>query len=161
MGGLPFRQVWAVDFEFIARPGERPEPICMVARELYGGAVVRLWQDELCRRTPPFPIDKRALFVAYFASAELGCFKALGWPVPARILDLYAEYRVQTNGLATPCGRGLLGALKVHGIEAMSKAAKAGMRELILAGGPYSAEDRAAILDYCQDDVDAPWPSCA
>ena len=127
----------------------------MVARELYGGAVVRLWQDELCRRTPPFPIDKRALFVAYFASAELGCFKALGWPVPARILDLYAEYRVQTNGLATPCGRGLLGALKAHGIEAMSKAEKAGMRGLILAGGPYSAEDRAAILDYCQDDVDA------
>ncbi len=155
MSSLPFRQVWAVDFEFIARPGERPEPVCLVARELRSGEMVRLWQDELRRPAPPFPVDKAALFVAYFASAELGCFKALGWHMPARILDLYAEYRVQTNGLATPCGRGLLGALKAHGIEAMSKAEKAGMRELILAGGPYSAEDRAAILDYCQDDVDA------
>ena len=101
--GLPFRQVWAVDFEFIARPGERPEPVCLVARELRSGEMVRLWQDELRRPAPPFPVDKAALVVAYFASAELGCFKALGWPMPARILDLYAEYRVQTNGLPTPC----------------------------------------------------------
>ena len=109
MGGLPFRQVWAVDFEFIARPGERPDPVCLVARELRSGEMVRLWQDEQRRPAPPFPVDKTALFVAYFASAELGCFKALGWSMPARILDLYAEYRVQTNGLPTPCGRGLLG----------------------------------------------------
>jgi hypothetical protein len=29
------------------------------------------------------------------------------------------------------------------------------MRKRILAGGPYSDEDREAILDYCQTDVDA------
>ncbi len=29
------------------------------------------------------------------------------------------------------------------------------MRELILNGGPYSRDDRSAILDYCQSDVDA------
>jgi hypothetical protein len=29
------------------------------------------------------------------------------------------------------------------------------MRKRVLAGGPYSAEDREAILDYCQSDVDA------
>jgi hypothetical protein len=155
MGGLPFRQVWAVDFEFIARPGERPVPVCMVARELRSGSLIRLWQDELNRPAPPFPTDESALFVAYFASAELGCFKVLGWPMPARILDLYAEFRTQTNGLPTPCGRSLLGALKAHGIEAMSKAEKGEMRGRILAGGPYSPEDRAAILDYCQGDVDA------
>jgi hypothetical protein len=127
----------------------------MVARELRSGALIRLWQDELSRPAPPFPTDNSALFVAYFASAELGCFRVLGWPTPARILDLYAEYRAQTNGLPTPCGRGLLGALKTHGIEAMPKAEKGAMRELVLAGRPYSAEDRSAILDYCQEDVDA------
>ncbi len=42
-----------------------------------------------------------------------------------------------------------------HGLEAMSKSEKAEMRELILNGGPYSREDRSAILDYCQSDVDA------
>ncbi len=31
---LPFAQVWMVDFEFKADPGERPYPICLVAREL-------------------------------------------------------------------------------------------------------------------------------
>jgi hypothetical protein len=155
MGDLPFSQVWTVDFEFIARPGERPVPVCLVARELRSGSLIRLWQDELSRPAPPFPTDKSALFIAYFASAELGCFKVLGWPMPARILDLYAEFRTQTNGLPTPCGRSLLGALKAHGIEAMSKAEKGEMRDLILAGGPYSPEDRAAILDYCQGDVDA------
>ncbi len=155
MGGLPYRQAWVVDFEFVARPGERPEPICMVARELLSGDLIRLWQDDLHRPRPPFPIDESALFVAYFAPAELGCFRVLGWPMPVRVLDLFAEYRALTNGLPTPCGRSLLGALKAHGIEAMSKAEKAGMRELIIGGGPYDAGDRAAILDYCQDDVDA------
>ncbi len=153
--GLPFAQVWAVDFEFIARPGERPKPICLVARELRSGELIRLWQDELRRPVPPFPIDESALFVAYYASAELGCFKVLDWPMPARILDPYGEFRALTNGLPVPCGKGLLGALKAHGLEAMSKAEKAEMRNLILSGGPYSQEDRSAILDYCQSDVDA------
>lgn len=152
---LPFRQVWAVDFEYIAKPGERPEPICMVARELRLGKLIRLWQDDLGRSGPPFPVNESALFVAYYASAELGCFKALGWPMPVRILDLYAEFRALTNGLPVPCGKGLLGALKAHGLEAMSKAEKAEMRDLILSGGPYSQEDQSAILDYCQSDVDA------
>ena len=34
---LPFREVWAVDFEFAAPDGERPKPICLVARELKMG----------------------------------------------------------------------------------------------------------------------------
>ena len=42
---------------------------------------------------PPYPIGPDVLFVAYFASAELGCHLALGWPLPARVLDLYAEFR--------------------------------------------------------------------
>ena len=42
---LPFREVWAVDFEFTAPPGERPKPLCVVARELRSGRVVRQWLD--------------------------------------------------------------------------------------------------------------------
>jgi DNA polymerase-1 len=36
MFGLPFREVWALDFEFTAEPGGLPVPVCMVARELRG-----------------------------------------------------------------------------------------------------------------------------
>ena len=84
----------------------------MVAIELRTCRVLRIWRDELHKlEAPPFPCGPDSLFVAYFASAELGCFLALGWPMPARILDLYAEFRAITNGLPLPSGRGLLGAL--------------------------------------------------
>ena len=50
-GGLAalssFREVWLVDFEFQAPAGERPRPVCMVARELRTGRLLRLWRDEL------------------------------------------------------------------------------------------------------------------
>ncbi len=101
--GLPFGQVWAVDFEFIARPGERPEPICMVARELRSRELIRLWQDELRRPKPPFPLDESALFVAYYASAELGCHLALDWPLPINVLDLFCEFKNLANGKPPPC----------------------------------------------------------
>ena len=50
MFDLPFREVWALDFEFTAKPGALPVPVCMVARELRSGQLLRLWQDELPAR---------------------------------------------------------------------------------------------------------------
>jgi len=128
----------------------------MVARELRSGQLLRLWRDELQAVVwPPFEVGPDILFVAYYASAELGCFLALGWPMPARVLDLFTEFRAATNGLPTPCGAGLLGALQWHGLEAMAADAKTAMRDLVLRGGPWSAAERLAVLDYCQADVDA------
>ena len=31
-----YRRLWAADFEFTAPPGERPVPLCLVAKELLG-----------------------------------------------------------------------------------------------------------------------------
>ena len=59
------------------------------------------------------------LYVAYYASAEIGCHLALDWPMPERILDLYVEFRCQTNGATLPCGKSLLGALTYHGLGAI------------------------------------------
>src|SRR5438105_4204827 len=54
---LGFRQVWAVDFEFSAPPGERPAPICMVARELLGGNTIRIFGENLtATKEPPFDV---------------------------------------------------------------------------------------------------------
>src|SRR5262249_24315745 len=92
---------------------------------------------------------------AYYASAELGCHLALGWPTPARILDAYAEFRCLTSGGAVPCGSGLLGALAYFGLDGIATAEKEGMRQLAMRGGPYDAGEREALLDYCQGDVDA------
>ena len=44
---LPYWEIVLVDFEFIARPGERPEPVCLVAQLLRAGRTIRLWCDEL------------------------------------------------------------------------------------------------------------------
>src|SRR5262245_36625874 len=149
-----YRQVWLVDYEFTSPPGERPTPVCLVAREYHSGQVIRLWQDQF-GPVPPYSIEPDCLFVAYYASAELGCHLALGWPMPARILDLYAEFRNQTNGLPTVAGRGLLGALAAYGLDSIGALEKDEWRNLVMRGGPWSAEERAGILDYCEGDVDA------
>jgi hypothetical protein len=152
----PYREVWAADFEFGAGEGERPDVRCMVAREFITGRLLRFWVDELAETfLPPFAVDAGSLFVAYYGSAELGCFLALGWPMPARILDLYVEFCCLTSGLPVPSGRGLLGALIYHGIDSIDAADKESMRNLALRGGEYSEAERLALLDYCQSDVDA------
>ena len=150
----PFTEIWFVDFEFRALPGERSEPVCLVALELRSGRIIRQWCDEF-NRTPSYSIDANSLIVAYFASAELGCHLALGWPQPARVLDLYVEFRRHTNGLQTPNGWGLLGALAYFGLDSIGALEKDAMRDLILRGGPWSTEERANILNYCEGDVRA------
>ena len=151
---LPYRDIWAVDFEFRANDGERPDPICLVAWELRSGRKLRLWRDEF-GDTPPYAIDPNSLFVAYYASAEIGCHLVLGWPKPARTLDLFSEFRNHTNGLTTPAGSGLIGALTFFGLDSIEASEKEQMRALILRGGKWSAQERWAILDYCESDVAA------
>ena len=98
-----------VDFEFEVRPGERPVPVCLVAKELRCGRVFRVFENEFGTALPPYATGPDVLFVAYYASAELGCYRALGWPMPERILDLFAEFRDRTNGLPMPAGSGITG----------------------------------------------------
>jgi len=151
---LPFPEIWAVDFEFGADAGENPQPVCLVAWELRSGRKLRLWRDEF-GSAPPYPIGPDVLFVAYYASAEIGCHLALGWPVPERLLDLFTEFRNQTNGIPTVSGAGLLGALAHFGLDSIGTIEKDEMRDLILGGGPWSDAERKAILDYCESDVEA------
>jgi hypothetical protein len=149
---LPFAEIWAVDFEFIANPGENPEPVCLVAWELRSGRKERLWSDEF-GSAPPYGVGADTLFVAYYASAEIGCHLALGWPVPRNVLDLFTEFRNHTNGIPTPSGSSLLGALAYFGLDSIGTAEKDVMRDLILRGGPYTDVERTDILDYCESDV--------
>ena len=154
LAGLPFREIWAVDFEFRAEPGENPEPVCLVAWELRSGRKVKLWRDQF-GATPPYPTGPDALLVAYYASAEIGCHLALGWPVPQRVLDLFTEFRNHTNGIPTGNGTSLLGALAFYGLDGIGTIEKDAMRALILRGAPWSAAEQAAILSYCESDVAA------
>ena len=150
--GLYPAGIWAVDFEFTALPGERPAPICMVARELRSGTVIRIWQDQF-GPTPPFPIGPDALLVAFNAAAELGCFRALGWPMPARILDLSAEFRDRTSGLERPTGSSLLGVQAYFGLDVGSGVVKREMQEALGNGTWRGKYTPAEVLDYCDGDT--------
>jgi DNA polymerase I len=147
-----FREVWLADFEFAIASTGRPEPVCLVAHELHSGRVMRLWRDQF----GPVPLHGTGpdtLFVAFFASAELGCHRVLGWDRPACVLDLFTEFRDRFNGLGTLAGNSLLAALTQFGLDGIDAHEKQDMRELVLGGGPWSSEQRTAILDYCETDV--------
>jgi hypothetical protein len=154
--------IYLIDFEFHPadhREGNPPRPVCLAVREYITGEVSRYWTDELqTMKSAPFPCGYGALVVAYFASAEMDCFIALGWELPLNLLDLYVEFRCRTNGQPTPYGAGLVGALMFFGFPAMEHAHKDEMRSLVLSGGPWGAEQQQAIQDYCQSDVDAMRP---
>jgi DNA polymerase I len=66
-----------------------------------------------------FRTGPNVLFVAYYASADLGCYRVLGWPMPERILDPFVEFRNLNNGSPPPAGASLLGALAFFGIDTM------------------------------------------
>ena len=151
-----FREIWLVDFEFMCPPGERPVPLCLAGREFRSGKLLRVWfDDSTAPQQCPIPTGPDVLFVAYYASAELGCYLAHRWPLPLRVIDLSCEFRNLTNEKPLLCGAGLLGALAWFGLDAIDAAEKNELRELAMRGGPYSQAERVALLNYCQTDVDS------
>lgn len=142
-----------MDFEFGQEAGGLPVPRCLVAHELFTSRAIQTWLDDGVTPAAPFSLGSDALFVSYFASAELGCYLALGWALPANVLDLYAEFRCQTNGLSLPAGSGLMGALVHYGLPAIDACEKNNMRGLALRGAPYSYAEKEELLAYCESDV--------
>jgi DNA polymerase-1 len=163
---LPFGEIWCADFEYYpgtglangGTEGDAPTVLCLVARELRSGKLISKWQDEL-GPAPPYSIGPDALFIGYMNTAEFGSHIALGWGMPACSLDAYIEFRHQTNdGAAEAREKGfysLGGALRYFGNDGIDTAHKDEMRDRIIQGPPFNADERQAILNYCQEDVDA------
>jgi hypothetical protein len=59
------------------------------------------------------------------------------------------------NGRSGLESRGLIGALNHFGIENIGAQRKDAMQKRILAGRPFTAEERKQILEYCMSDVEA------
>jgi DNA polymerase-1 len=153
---LDFREIWLVDFEFDASRGNRPVPVCLVAKEYRSAKVIRMWKGEFEHlQNPPYSLGVDSLFVAFNASSEFTCHLALNWPLPSNVLDLRTEFRILTNGRNPPSGNGLLGALIYFGLDAMSVSEKEHFRNRVLQGEPFSEAEKLGILDYCQSDVEA------
>ena len=152
-----FKEVWLADTEFYFQGGEGglQKPVCAVFKEFRTGREIRLWQDELERlQNPPYDTGPDTITVAYYASAEMGTFLSLGWELPKWVLDLFAEFRSQTNGYTYSNGAGILGALAWYGGPVYRAIEKDLNRELVLKGaGCYTGEERLRILNYCSLDV--------
>ncbi|HTB77317.1 MAG TPA: DNA polymerase, partial [Polyangiaceae bacterium] len=120
------------------------------------GAWVRSWLMGEPASEPPFEVGDNVLVIAYYASAEVGCILSLGWPVPTNVVDLFAEFRVATNGRALPGQTGLLAALRFFGVDhAVNDETKDAMRQLAMRGGAYDHDERATLLAYCETDIEA------
>ncbi|MBG10063.1 MAG: DNA polymerase I [Gammaproteobacteria bacterium] len=151
---LPFRKFYAVDFEYSGSDGEIPSIVCMVVQDLRSGEVSRHWQDDLQKmKTPPFETGEDVALITYFAPAEVQSMLALNWSIDVSIIDLFAEFRCDTNGDPTVIRRGLVHALDYFGLTDLKPDEKDEMRSLILSGGPWTKKQRLAILDYCTQDV--------
>ena len=156
---LPYDRVLAIDFEYEVKDGNPPIPVCLVVKDLKDGSVARYWRDELEHmKTPPFDTGGNTLIVAYYTPAEMLCFRVLGWPMPQRLIDLYVEFRLQTNGQDLPSRAGLVGALRFFELDDFVPLEKDEIRQLILSGGPWTECQKAGILDYCLEDVTALGP---
>lgn len=150
-----FRCIWAVDTEYIPSKGGLPDAVCLVARNFFDGAEIRLAGDELRQGVPEFLTAPDDLVVVYSAQAECGFFLSLGWPVPPNLIDLYVEFKNEVNGHWLP-SYGLLAALRYYGLPLpLDEVKKARMQHRILRGRPYTDEEMKHILDYCADDVTA------
>jgi hypothetical protein len=153
---LPFHELWCIDFEFGAVDGERPAVRCLVATEWRTRRTIRTWlEGQVIPSNAPFDTGPDSLVVAFFASAEMGSFRALGWPMPTNVLDLYVEFKWLTCGRDGEPKPSLLYALDRFGLPSMAVTEKRDMRDLALRGGPYTTDEREALLDYCQADVNA------
>ena len=96
------------------------------------------------------------LFINFVANAECACHLALGWPLPANVLDLSPAFRNLTNGRSTPEGKGLLGALRYFGLDAIGTKQKDAMQKRIMQGWPFTPAEREQILTYCE----VTWTRC-
>jgi hypothetical protein len=149
-----FDEVWLHDFEFIAKPGELHDVVCLAAYELRSGQTLRLWRDQLMNGVAPYRTDDRVLFCNFVANAEMCCHLALGWPVPRYVLDLSPAFRNLVNGRRTPEGKGLIGALSYFRINNIGTKQKDAMQKRIMAGWPFAAEEKEKIQAYCLSDVE-------
>ena len=151
---LPFARVILEDFEFISIPGERPDVVCMVFYDLSTGQTTRLWRDQLNDQLP-YDGGSDTLVVSFVFNAEGACHLSLGQPLPKNILDLSPEFKCHVNGKGiSRKNQGLIGALQYFGLSSIAAKRKDAMRERIMKGWPFTAEEREQILDYCAEDVE-------
>ncbi len=151
---LPFQDIYAIDFEFFGNDGDIPKIVCMVTQNIKTMEISRVWCDQLLEmKTSPFIMGENTLLITYFAPAEIQSMLALNWLTDVSIIDLFAEFRCETNGNPNIFRKGLVNALSYYQLNHLIPEEKEEMRTLILSGGPWTNDQHQEILNYCEQDV--------
>lgn len=151
---LPFQNIYAIDFEFFGNDGDVPTIVCMVIENIKTNKISRIWRDQLLKmKNPPFKMGENTLLITYFAPAEIQSMLALNWSTAFSIIDLFAEFRCETNGNPNITRKGLVNALSYCELSHLIPDEKEEMRSLILSGGPWTKNQCQDILKYCEQDV--------
>jgi DNA polymerase-1 len=133
-------------------------PHCVCALELRTGQRWEGWvggPDPV--PSPPWD-PETDIILDYNGTAEHSVFAVVGWQFPKRHWDWLVELKV-LYGCRKPSGSdnpswALLELCAVHGIATIEAQAKEHFRGLAMRGGPYTAEERRKLLDYCWSDVE-------
>ena len=162
-----FPYVYVLDAEFVAEPGEKQRPVCLVARGFNKGRDVEMFFDAPAQS--PFADPANTLLLGYNLPAELQTMIALGWELPHHCIDLYIEFLNIINGVwrGREClkdlGTGLPDAVRFFGgsPEEFWKSNKDEERRYVIENGTTAPtgismdEHRRRILSYCREDVEA------
>jgi DNA polymerase I len=161
-----FGKVYVIDTEYYPQPGLPDGPVVPVALQAYevrSGSWVSAFFEEPDGAYNN-PLDPDALYFTFNAAAEWNCFLSLGWALPYNCIDFYIEFKNEVSGLRPPpqfrqpkipgkWKSSLLDVTQWCGLPVRAVEDKKAMRDVILRGHPYSAEERDKILRYCADDV--------
>jgi DNA polymerase I len=161
-----FGKVYVIDTEYAPQPGLPDGPVVPVALQAYevrSGS----WTSEFFEEPNGSyinPLDPDALYITFNAAAEWICYLSLGWVLPRNCIDFYIEFKNEVSGLRAPpqfrqpkfpgkWKSSLLDVTQWCGLPVRSIAEKKAMRDRIIRGHPFSAQERELILKYCGDDV--------
>ncbi|MEZ5818923.1 MAG: DNA polymerase [Hyphomicrobiaceae bacterium] len=118
-----FAEIWLVVWSADAIAGACLAPRAVVASMPGATPVVVEFPTDGTKaaRRPPYSTSAKALLVTIDAQVLVGCHLALGWPVPARTIDLLIEFRVSSNGQRRSSAPRLRGALRWLGQSSASE----------------------------------------
>lgn len=116
MGLVEYEKIWFLGISAEIAEGENPNHLVLVAQELYTGQKVVVGKGDF-KCASLFDVGESVLVVSFFASIEMGAFLSQEWTLPVNLLDLFAEFRCQHNGLRPIDGFTFADALHVYGIH--------------------------------------------
>jgi len=100
---LGIQDIIVLDTEFISRQdiGKAVVPVFLGAISLVTGQQWRVRLLPFKKIPNPLPVGDDVLYVGYSLQAEWSVFKSMGWELPTRVIDLYAEAMMATSHLDT------------------------------------------------------------